>query len=77
MQLLQGKNAKFKKYVGHSAHVTNVRWTYDDRVLISVGGADTALMVWSHAVTGTRENCHGESDDSDTDSEEDGKSTKK
>ncbi|XP_038072339.1 echinoderm microtubule-associated protein-like 6 [Patiria miniata] len=67
-----GKNAKFKKYVGHSAHVTNVRWTYDDKALVSVGGADTALMVWSHDMPGTRDNVHGESDDSDTDSEEDG-----
>ncbi|XP_071834835.1 echinoderm microtubule-associated protein-like 6 isoform X3 [Apostichopus japonicus] len=67
-----GKNAKFKKYVGHSAHVTNVRWTFDDRKLVSTGGADTSLMVWSHQMPGDRENIHGDSDDSDTDSEEEG-----
>ena len=68
----QSKNAKFKKYVGHSAHVTNVRWTNDDRRLISVGGADTSVMVWSHVRAQGREDVGGDSDDSDTDSEEEG-----
>ena len=52
--------------------MTNVRWSHDDRRLISVGGADTSVMIWSHErgeVSGT---C-GESDDSDTDSEEEGR----
>lgn len=69
---LQGKHAKFKKYVGHSAHVTNVRWTSDDNHLISVGGADTSVMVWSHARAHGKEDTGGDSDDSDTDSEEEG-----
>ena len=38
--------AKFKKYVGHSAHVTNVRFTADKRHVISVGGADNAVFQW-------------------------------
>ena len=67
----QGKNAKFKKYVGHSAHVTNVRWSHDDKRLISVGGADTSVMIWSHEKGDVSSTC-GESDDSDTDSEEEG-----
>ena len=32
--------AEHKTFVGHSAHVTNVRFTYDDRYLISAGGED-------------------------------------
>ena len=46
--LFQGKFAKFKQYTGHSAHVTNVRWTPDNRKLISTGGADTAICIWNN-----------------------------
>jgi len=38
--------AKFRKYVGHSAHVTNVRFTNDDRHVISLGGADHGIFQW-------------------------------
>ncbi|XP_041352370.1 echinoderm microtubule-associated protein-like 6 isoform X2 [Gigantopelta aegis] len=68
-----GKYAKFKKYVGHSAHVTNVRWTRNNKHLISLGGADTSVLVWSHiGMSDARTNACGESDDSDTDDEEEG-----
>ncbi|XP_033734062.1 echinoderm microtubule-associated protein-like 6 [Pecten maximus] len=67
------KFAKYKKYVGHSAHVTNVRFTSDDNLLVSTGGADTAIMVWRYGnpSEGPVTTC-GDSDDSDTDSEEEG-----
>ena len=52
--------------------MTNVRWTSDDGRLISVGGADTSVMVWSHARAHESEDTGGDSDDSDTDSEEEG-----
>eukprot|EP00051_Salpingoeca_urceolata_P007134 m.94665 g.94665 ORF g.94665 m.94665 type:complete len:1961 (-) comp15130_c0_seq1:316-6198(-) len=80
-----GKFAKFKKYIGHSAHVTNVRWLANDEKLISVGGGDTAIFVWafsgatrpSSAALQRRSKTAlvlggGDSDDSDTDDEEDG-----
>ena len=81
----QGKHAKCKQYVGHSAHVTNVRFSHDDRKLVSVGGADTSVMVWAHNA-GSREPASEtsqsadpmvassgfSSEDSDTDSEEEG-----
>nr|CAB3242507.1 echinoderm microtubule-associated protein-like 6 [Phallusia mammillata] len=77
-----GKHAKFKKYVGHSAHVTNVRWSHDSAQLGSVGGADTALFVWANecieisgnemGTVASDVHYHGDSEDSDTDTEEDG-----
>ncbi|TRY96368.1 hypothetical protein DNTS_033743 [Danionella cerebrum] len=40
------KAAKFKKYIGHSAHVTNVRWSHDLQWVVSTGGADHAVFQW-------------------------------
>ena len=40
------KGAKFRKYVGHSSHVTNVRFSLDKSRLISTGGADHAIFQW-------------------------------
>ncbi|OAF70064.1 hypothetical protein A3Q56_02173 [Intoshia linei] len=45
----QEKNTNnFKQYEAHSAHVTNLRWTFDDKYLISVGGADTSVILWEN-----------------------------
>lgn len=38
--------AKFKKYIGHSAHVTNVRWSHDLQWVLSTGGADHSVFQW-------------------------------
>jgi len=38
--------------VGHSAHVTNVRFTSDNGHVISVGGADNAIFQWRFLPTG-------------------------
>lgn len=43
------KNAPSKSYSGHSSHVQNVRFVQrgtDDLLLATVGGHDTALIVW-------------------------------
>ncbi|MEQ2312074.1 Echinoderm microtubule-associated protein-like 6 [Ameca splendens] len=68
----RGQFAKFKKYVGHSTNVTNVRWSNDDTVLLSVGGADTALMIWTREPPGHKESKAVDSEESDDDPEEDG-----
>uniref|UniRef100_A0A3P8UFH2 EMAP like 6 n=1 Tax=Cynoglossus semilaevis TaxID=244447 RepID=A0A3P8UFH2_CYNSE len=68
----RGQFAKFKKYVGHSTNVTNVRWSNDDSVLLSVGGADTALMIWTREPVGHKESKAVDSEESDDDTEEDG-----
>lgn len=69
---LQGKYAKFKRYVAHSTHVTNVRWTHDDSLLVTVGGGDTCLMIWAHEPEGLREFKLCDSEESDIESEDDG-----
>jgi len=40
------EDAKGKKFGGHSEHVTNVCFTYDDRHVISTGGADLCVFQW-------------------------------
>ena len=40
------KHAKCKKYLGHAAHVTNVRWNHDDTILVSTGGGDCSILIW-------------------------------
>jgi len=37
---------KRKEYIGHSSHVTRVRFTFDDSFLVSTGGNDKSLIIW-------------------------------
>lgn len=47
--------AKFRKYVGHSAHVTNVRFSHDKQRVISTGGGDHAIFQWKFLPKGQSE----------------------
>jgi WD40 repeat protein len=73
-----GKHAKCKQYSGHSAHVTNVRWSCDNSKLVSTGGADMSVMVWAYTGVESQDTSFPASvpqtsvasDESDTDSED-------
>lgn len=41
------------KYEGHGSHVTNVRFTYNDSHLLSMGGKDTCILQWRVKRAGT------------------------
>ncbi|XP_032883277.1 echinoderm microtubule-associated protein-like 5 isoform X3 [Amblyraja radiata] len=69
---VKAKYGKFKKYIAHSSHVTNVRWAHNDRLLITVGGADTSVIIWTYEVDGHKQFRQYESEESDFDSDEDG-----
>ena len=40
------QKANCRAYIGHSSHVTKVKFTYDDTFLISTGGNDKCILVW-------------------------------
>ena len=40
------KNSEGVKGRGHSSHVTNVKFTQNDKLLISTGGEDQTILVW-------------------------------
>lgn len=37
---------KSKNYIGHSSHVTRVKFSHDDTFLYSTGGNDKCVIVW-------------------------------
>lgn len=43
------EKAKTKEFVGHSAHVTNVRFSADSKHLVSAGGGDCGVFLWRHS----------------------------
>jgi len=40
--------ASFKKFIGHSSHVTCVRFTQNDSYVISTGGNDKSIFQWKY-----------------------------
>ena len=40
---------QYDKYIGHSSHVTNVRWSYRDAFMLSTGGNDKCFFQWKVA----------------------------
>lgn len=44
------KGALHQSYVGHSSHVTCVRFNWNRRFVLSTGGQDRAVLVWRHEI---------------------------
>ncbi len=42
------EKASFKKFIGHSSHVTCVRFTHNDSYVISTGGNDKSIFQWKY-----------------------------
>jgi hypothetical protein len=70
--------AHFRKYVGHSAHVTNIRFNHDHTKVITTGGADQSIFQWRFHPDGFRDGDGGlpeaatgyvDSDDGQSDSD--------
>uniref|UniRef100_UPI00358E5FDC echinoderm microtubule-associated protein-like 5 isoform X4 n=1 Tax=Myxine glutinosa TaxID=7769 RepID=UPI00358E5FDC len=69
---VKGPQARCRQYTGHGGQVTCVQWTYDDSMVLSTGGADTALLLWSHERDRVREWHPLDSEESELESEDDG-----
>lgn len=46
--------AKHKRYFGHSAHVTNIRFSHDDKYVVSTGGDDCRWVPAATRLAGLR-----------------------
>ena len=40
------KGSSYLKFIGHSSHVTNVKFSHDDNYIISTGGHDKSIFQW-------------------------------
>jgi microtubule-associated protein-like 6 len=43
------KGAIYSSYLGHSSHVTKVRFSANDRYLVSTGGHDKTVLIWENS----------------------------
>ncbi len=46
------EKAESHEYAGHSSHVTKVKFSANDRYVVSTGGNDMTVMVWETDVNG-------------------------
>ena len=49
-----------RSYAGHSAHVTKVKFSYDDSHIVSIGGDDKCVFVWKTDIPAEAEEVHEE-----------------
>ena len=38
----------YNSYKGHSSHITGVKWSFDDKYLISTGGLEKSIIQWTN-----------------------------
>lgn len=43
------KKSQYVEGRGHSSHVTQVKWSNDDKFLFTAGGADNCIFIWNVA----------------------------
>jgi WD40 repeat protein len=41
-------NSSFNSYSGHSSHVSNVKFSFDDEFIISTGGNEKSIIQWRY-----------------------------
>jgi WD40 repeat protein len=44
------KNASARQLRGHGAHVTRVRFSHNDKFLVSISGDDRTMLVWEKEI---------------------------
>ena len=49
------ENQGSKSYSGHSAHVTKVKFTFNDQFVVSIGGDDKCVFVWKTEISSAEE----------------------
>jgi microtubule-associated protein-like 6 len=57
------KGTNHKKFQGHSAHVTQVRWSADNTYVISTGGGDQAVFQWRVVTDKADDHAHSDVDE--------------
>lgn len=50
-----GKKSEGREFYGHSSHVTKVRFSANDKYVVSTGGNDMTVMVWETDIGGFTE----------------------
>lgn len=41
----------FNEYKGHSSHITGVKWSFDDKYLVTIGGLEKSIIQWKAAAS--------------------------
>lgn len=52
------EGAAYRMYVGHSSHVAEIRFSLDDKYVMSAGGHDRGLFQWkTYGIAGAFKTC--------------------